>query len=184
MTQKVHVTWEDADGEEITNGTDGYIVNQGTVDFDNVQRSTLTITAARLKSVVEHEGRYTTWKCKVRSTQFPLSDMFGKDLIVEFPKYGETDRLIVLLIRMCVFFVCVSDVVGTIIGGQSPRRIRSDPIGSANQSARRIRRGLSPPMIVPTLCLSVSGFVSLSLCLCWCLSLCWSMSVCIIYCVC
>ena len=27
--------------------------------------------------------------------------------------------------------------VGTIIGGLSPRRIRSDPIGSANQSARR-----------------------------------------------
>ena len=113
MTQKVHVTWEDVDGEEITNGTDGYIVNQGTVDFDNVQRSTLTITAARLKSVVEHEGRYTTWKCKVRSTQFPLSDMFEKDLIVEFPKYGETDRLSIdcaFNSYVCVF-VRVSDVV-------------------------------------------------------------------------
>ena len=91
LTHKVHVIWEDVDNEEITNGTDGYIVNQGTVDYDHVQRSTLTITSARLKEVVDHKGRYTTWKCKVRSIQFPLSNVFGKDLTVEFPIYGRID---------------------------------------------------------------------------------------------
>ena len=72
MTEPVHVTWKDNDSNEITDSTEGYTIDQGTVDNDNVQTSTLTISTAKLRAMETNVP--LTWKCSAKSLHFPLSE--------------------------------------------------------------------------------------------------------------
>ena len=72
ITEAVHVTRKDNDFNEITDSTEGYTIDQGTVDDDNVQTSTLTISTAKLR--VMDTSSPLTWRCSVQSLRYPESD--------------------------------------------------------------------------------------------------------------
>ena len=69
VTQAVDVTWKNNDGGDVTNGAGGYTITKGTVDENNVQASTLTITAATLGALADTSSPLT-WKCAAKSTLY------------------------------------------------------------------------------------------------------------------
>ena len=89
VTQAVEVSWKTPSDEDITDGTGGYTVTQGTVDSGaNVQKSTLTITSDTLKSLDTTSP--LTWKCAAKSTLYSDSEQsFFKIVVVKFLKFGK-----------------------------------------------------------------------------------------------
>ena len=57
----VNVLWMDKDGTAIEHDEGGYTITQGTVDGNNIQKSTLTITAATLQALTTTSP--VIWKC-------------------------------------------------------------------------------------------------------------------------
>ena len=79
LSEAVHVTWKD--NENITiEDTEGYTIRQGIVDNNNVQTSTLTISAAKLGAL--DTSSPLTWKCAAQSLRFPDSERSADSHIV------------------------------------------------------------------------------------------------------
>ena len=90
LKQAVRVTWEDHNYITITNDTEGYIINHYTaIETANVHTSTLTISAAMLKTIAKNGGLATDWVCKVQSIRFPQSRIARKKAILEFSIIGK-----------------------------------------------------------------------------------------------
>ena len=90
LTQAVTVSWKDPSGGDITDGAGGYIMTQESVS-SNVQKSTLTITSATLKSALAAgSSPLLTWECAAKSTVYPDSPKSTfEDVIVTFSTFGE-----------------------------------------------------------------------------------------------
>ena len=86
LEQAVRITWEDYNNVTITDDMEGYTINHTTssIEAENVQTSTLTITAAKLETIVRYEGLATNWACKVQSVRFPQSTIARKNLKLEY----------------------------------------------------------------------------------------------------
>ena len=85
----VYFTWMDTDDNEIGDLTEGYTINQGTVNGNNQQTSTLTISAARLGAL--DTSSPLTWKCAAQSLQFPESAKSAdSEVVVTFLVLGKT----------------------------------------------------------------------------------------------
>ena len=89
LTHAVNVEWEDYNKATITEDIVGYTIDQGTVNHSHVQISTLTISAEKLKAIIEEQGLNTDWACKVQSIRFPKSRQERKDLNIEYLLIGE-----------------------------------------------------------------------------------------------
>ena len=89
LTKPVLVTWWNYIHNYITDDTDGYTVNQGTVDKNGVQTATMKVTAEQLESVVDRWGTFTVWACEVQSTLFPESNIEWAEFEVQFPNFGK-----------------------------------------------------------------------------------------------
>ena len=88
VTQAVDVTWKKSDGGDVATGVGGYTITKGTVDGNNVQASTLTITAATLASLTTSSP--LTWKCAAKSTLYTDSAKSAdSDVVVTFLTYGK-----------------------------------------------------------------------------------------------
>ncbi|KAL5251009.1 hypothetical protein ACHWQZ_G016668 [Mnemiopsis leidyi] len=86
VTQAVDVSWKDPSGGDITGSTAGYTVTQGTVDASNVQKSTLTITAATLQAL--DTTTPLTWTCAAKSTLYTDSEESAfQNVVVTFLTY-------------------------------------------------------------------------------------------------
>ncbi|KAL5251017.1 hypothetical protein ACHWQZ_G016668 [Mnemiopsis leidyi] len=86
VTQAVDVSWKDPSGGVITGSTAGYTVTQGTVDVSNVQKSTLTITAATLQGLTTTSP--LTWTCAAKSTLYTDSEQSAfQNVVVTFLTY-------------------------------------------------------------------------------------------------
>ena len=95
VTQAVDVTWKDETGGDITHNQGGYTINKGTVNGSNVQKSTLTITAATLGAL--DTSSPLTWKCAASSTLYPDSEKSTYyDVVVTFLTFGNFLKSIVL----------------------------------------------------------------------------------------
>lgn len=89
VTQAVAVSWKNPSGGDITDGSGGYTVTQGSVD-GGTQKSTLTITSETLKSVLSSGSSPLTWKCAAKSTVYPDSSQSEfKDVVVTFLSFGK-----------------------------------------------------------------------------------------------
>ena len=89
VTQAVDVTWKKSDGGDVTTGQGGYTITKGTVDGNNVQASTLTITAATLGALAETSSPLT-WKCAAKSTLYTDSAKSAdSNVVVTFLTYGK-----------------------------------------------------------------------------------------------
>ena len=75
INDAVYVVWKDTDGNEIAENTDGFTINQGTVDGNKVQKSTLTISAAKLGQLDTSSS--LTWKCAAQSSK---NSSFGRSM--------------------------------------------------------------------------------------------------------
>ena len=92
ITEPVHVTWKDNDFNDITDSTDGYTIDQGTVDDDNVQTSTLTISTAKLRAM--DTSSPLTWRCSVQSLRYPESDLSAdSNIVIDFLTYGKIIKI-------------------------------------------------------------------------------------------
>ena len=89
VTQAVQVSWKTSSNGDITDGVGGYTVTQGSVDVEtNVQKSTLTITSAILKSLDTTSP--LTWTCAAKSTKYTDSEQSAfQDVVVTFLTFGE-----------------------------------------------------------------------------------------------
>ena len=87
VTTAVTVSWTSGDNTPITNGN-GYTITQGTVDDStNIQKSSLTITAATLGGLTTTSP--VIWKCAAKSLQYSDSEQSEfKDLTVTFLTLG------------------------------------------------------------------------------------------------
>ena len=85
VTTVVAVSWTSGDNTPITNGN-GYTITPGTV-VDNIQKSSLTITAATLQDLTTTSP--VIWKCAAKSLQYSDSEQSEfKDLTVTFLTLG------------------------------------------------------------------------------------------------
>ena len=85
VTTVVAVSWTSGDDTPITNGG-GYTITPGTV-VSNIQKSSLTITAATLQGLTTTSS--VIWKCAATSGEFPESELSEfKDLTVTFLTFG------------------------------------------------------------------------------------------------
>ena len=89
LTQAVAVSWKDPSDVDITDGSGGYTVTQGTVN-GGIQKSTLAITSATLKTALSAGSSPLTWKCAAKSTEYSdsLQSAF-EDVVVTFLTFGE-----------------------------------------------------------------------------------------------
>ena len=89
VTQAVQVSWKTSSDGDITDGVGGYTVTQGSVDVEtNVQKSTLTITSATLKSLDTTSP--LTWTCAAKSTEYRDSEQSAfQDVVVTFLTFGK-----------------------------------------------------------------------------------------------
>ena len=88
VTQAVDVTWKNNADGDITSGAGGYTITKGTVDGNNVQESTLTITAATLGALTTSSP--LTWKCAAKSTLYSDSaKSTDSNVVVTFLTYGK-----------------------------------------------------------------------------------------------
>ena len=106
VTQAVTVSWKNPSGGDVTDNAGGYTVTQGSVDGEtNVQKSTLTITSATLKSLDTTSP--LTWKCAAKSTEYTDSEQsVFQDVVVSFLTYSKSWFFIlfaVLLLGLTVF---------------------------------------------------------------------------------
>ena len=89
VTDAVYFTWKDTDDNDIGDLTEGYSINQGTVDDNNEQTSTLTISVAILGAL--DTSSPLTWKCAAQSLQFPESAKSAySEVVVIFLVLGKT----------------------------------------------------------------------------------------------
>ena len=91
VTQAVEVSWKNPADVDITDGSGGYTVTQGTVDGGTgIQKSTLAITSATLKTALSAGSSPLTWKCAAKSTEYSdsLQSAF-EDVVVTFLTFGE-----------------------------------------------------------------------------------------------
>ena len=87
VTQAVDVSWKDSDGNAITDGQGGYIITKGPVDDNNVQKSTLTVSARTL-GALSNTASPLTWKCAAKSTLYAESEISPYfDVVVTFLPY-------------------------------------------------------------------------------------------------
>ena len=75
INDAVYVVWKDTDDNEIAENTEGFTINQGTVDSNKVQKSTLTISATKLGTL--NTSSPLTWKCAAQSSQ---NSSFGRSI--------------------------------------------------------------------------------------------------------
>ena len=88
LTQDVEVSWKDPSDVDITASSSGYTITQGSVS-SNIQKSTLTIDSATLKSALTAGTSPLTWKCAAKSKQYTDSEQSGfQDVVVTFLTYG------------------------------------------------------------------------------------------------
>ena len=89
LTQAVAVSWKDPSSVDITDGSGGYTVTQGSVDgATKIQKSTLTITSATLKGL--DTSSQLTWTCAAKSTLYTDSEQSGfQNVLVDFLTFGE-----------------------------------------------------------------------------------------------
>ena len=88
----VHVIWKDNDFNEITNSTEGYSIHQGTVNDNNTQTSTLSISAAKLREM--DTSSPLTWRCSAQSLRFQESDPSADfNVVILFLPFGKIDAL-------------------------------------------------------------------------------------------
>ena len=88
VTQAVDVSWKDSAGNTITDGQGGYTITKGTVDDNNVQKSTLTVSAGTL-GALSNTASPLTWKCAAKSTLYADSEISSYlDVVVTFLSYG------------------------------------------------------------------------------------------------
>ena len=89
----MQVTWRNLDDSEITGSSEGYAINQGTVDENGIQISTLTISAAKLSQL--NTSSPLTWECVVEPSLNPnlkYSVSLTK-VVVTFLDFGESAML-------------------------------------------------------------------------------------------
>lgn len=96
LTHAVNVEWENYNSKPIKVDAEGYTIDQGVLDNNNVQTSTLTISADELKTIFKERGLYTTWGCTVQSIKFPRSKRGRRNLIVEYLLIGKKLAEVVL----------------------------------------------------------------------------------------
>ena len=89
LTQDVEVSWKDPSDVAITASTTGYTITQGSVT-SNIQKSTLTIDSATLKTALAAGSSPLTWKCAAKSKQYTESEQSAfQDVVVTFLTYSE-----------------------------------------------------------------------------------------------
>ena len=87
VREAVHVTWKDNENLTIED-SGGYTIRQGTVGNNNVQTSTLTVSAARLGAL--DTSSPLTWKCAAQSLRFPDSERStDSHIVVTFLTLGK-----------------------------------------------------------------------------------------------
>ena len=87
----VTVSWKDNGGNDITTGSGGYTIAQGSaVSGTKIQTSTLTIAIDTLTSVAQAAvGSPVTYKCAAQSTKYSDSTTSAfKDIVVSFLTFG------------------------------------------------------------------------------------------------
>ena len=96
VVKDVTVSWKDKDGGAITSGQGGYTIVQGSADAGTkFQKSTLKITAGKLATLGVTEA---TFKCAAKSKEYADSAKSeDQDVVVTFLKFGESNRLVLLL---------------------------------------------------------------------------------------
>ena len=89
----VTVSWKDNDGNDITTGSGGYTIAQGSADTGaKIQKSTLTIDVSTLTTVAA-AGTPMTYKCAAKSIEYPDSATSTfKDIVVNFLTFGKFIR--------------------------------------------------------------------------------------------
>ena len=89
LTQDVEVSWQDPSDVDITVSSTGYTITQGSVS-SNIQKSTLTIDSATLKTALGAGSSPLTWKCAAKSKQYSESEQSAfQDVEVTFLTYSE-----------------------------------------------------------------------------------------------
>ena len=88
ITTAVDVKWKVKDGGDITNALEGYTITKGSVNQNNVQESTLTISPAQLQKL--DTSSPVTYQCSAKSSQYPQSkESPYQNLVVTFHDFGE-----------------------------------------------------------------------------------------------
>jgi hypothetical protein len=88
VTTAVDVTWRHKDGDDITNNQDGYTMKKGSVNQENIQESTLSISPAQLQKL--DTSSPVTYQCSAKSLQYPESEASPyQNLVVTFHDFGE-----------------------------------------------------------------------------------------------
>ena len=91
----VTVSWKDNGGNDITTGSGGYTIVQGSADSGTkIQTSTLTIDASTLTSVAgAANGLAVTYTCAAESKEYPDSATSAfQDIVVSFLTFGRFFR--------------------------------------------------------------------------------------------
>ena len=105
VTQAVTVSWKNPSGGDVTDGVGGYTVTQGSV-VSNVQKSTLTITSATLKSLDTTSP--LTWTCAAKSTEYSDSEQsVFQDVVVSFLTYSKSWFFILFAVLLLVLGLAV-----------------------------------------------------------------------------
>ena len=95
VVKDVTVSWKDNDGNDITTGSGGYTIAQGSADSGTkIQTSTLTIDVSTLTSVAgAANGVAVTYKCAAKSKEYPVSATSAfQDIVVSFLTFGRCFR--------------------------------------------------------------------------------------------
>ena len=88
ITTAVDVKGKVKDGGDITDTQEGYTITKGSVNQNNVQESTLTISPAQLQKL--DTSSPVTYKCSAKSSQYPQSkESPYQSLVVTFHDFGE-----------------------------------------------------------------------------------------------
>ena len=88
----VTVSWKDNGGNDITTGSGGYTIEQGSADSNTkIQTSTLTIDPSTLTTVAgDASGLAVTYKCAAESEEYPDSATSAfQDIVVSFLTFGK-----------------------------------------------------------------------------------------------
>ena len=73
VTDPVEVIWADMDWNDITDGEGGYTISQGSVNENQVQEATLTISTGSLLNATDYHGDNLFYRCAAKSTKYPES---------------------------------------------------------------------------------------------------------------
>ena len=87
LSNNVEVSWKAPDGKDVTDDMEGYSVTQGSVDDENVQKSTLTVDSPTLTAM--DTSSPVEFKCSAKSLQYPNSVPAPyQNLVVSFLTFG------------------------------------------------------------------------------------------------